>query len=289
MKDVIFAENRRMMALFSRFLSETPRGISQEMVRQVADCGVSRSEAMALLLAEACGVDPETERAFYEQRFRAAVRECRAEEYARNFYLQTITFPEKRQGQCRLAQLEYAPCELFVAGDLRRDPVGREIAPLGFFYQGASYPALLCGDRVWMTVTPLEIETMAEPIARARGNVTAFGLGLGYYPLMVVQKDEVTSVTVVEWDAEVIALFEEHILPQFPQRQKLRLVQDDAFHYAQEHLPDSGTDTVFCDLWHDAADGLPAYLRMKALEKGASGIQFDYWIEQTLLLYLENA
>ena len=289
MNALIRRENRRMMALFSRFLSENPRGISREMARQVAECGVSRPHAMALLLAEACGVDSEKERDFFEAYFRPALRECQPADYRQNFYLQRIAFPEARQGACRFTRLEYAPCELFVAGDLRRDAVGREIAPLGFFYDGFSYPALLSGDRVWMTVTPLEIETMAGPISRARGNVVAFGLGLGYYPLMVAQKAEVSSVTVVERDPDVLSLFEKHLLPQFPEGRKLRLVQDDAFHYARETLPAAHADTAFCDLWHDAADGLPAYLQMKALETGAPGTRFDYWIEPTLLLYLENA
>ncbi|MDY2602274.1 MAG: hypothetical protein SOW23_10870, partial [Eubacteriales bacterium] len=97
------------------------------------------------------------------------------------------------------------------------------------------------------------------------------------------------SVTVVERDPDVLSLFEKHLLPQFPQKHKLRLVRDDAFHYARETLPAVHADTAFCDLWHDAADGLPAYLQMKALETEAPGTRFDYWIEPTLLLYLENA
>ena len=91
------------------------------MARQVAECGVSRPHAMALLLAEACGVDSEKERDFFEAYFRPAIRECQPADYRQNFYLQRIAFPEARQGACRFTRLEYAPCELFVAGDLRRD------------------------------------------------------------------------------------------------------------------------------------------------------------------------
>ena len=94
---LIRRENRRMMALFSRFLSEDPRGISREMARQVAECGVSRPHAMALLLAEACGVDSEKERDFFGRPItRPAIRECQPADYRQNFYLQRIAFPEAR-------------------------------------------------------------------------------------------------------------------------------------------------------------------------------------------------
>lgn len=35
----------------------------------------------------------------------------------------------------------------------------------------------------WMAIKPNEIETMRQPIARAAGQVVAFGLGMGYYAL----------------------------------------------------------------------------------------------------------
>ena len=46
-----------------------------------------------------------------------------------------------------------------------------------------------------------------------------------------------------------------------------------------------GFDTVFTDLWHDVADGIPLYRRMKALE--IPGPHYLYWIEKTMKVYME--
>ena len=158
---------------------------------------------MALLLAEACGVDSEKERDFFEAYFRPAIRECQPADYRQNFYLQRIAFPGRARGRVRAGlpgwNTPHASCSWrATSGGMRK---AGEIAPLGFFYNGFSYPALLSGDRVWMTVTPLEIETRwPGPFPGLWGNVVAFGLGLGCYPLTVAQKAEVSSVTVVERD-----------------------------------------------------------------------------------------
>jgi AraC-like DNA-binding protein len=59
-----------------------------------------------------------------------------------------------------------------------------------------------------MSITPNEIVTMREPVARASGRVLTLGLGLGYYAYMVHLKEDVTDVTVVEREQAVIDLFE---------------------------------------------------------------------------------
>ena len=72
---------------------------------------------------------------------------------------------------------------------------GRQIPQIGFFETEFKFPALLENDRIWMTITPNEIETMKEPVDGAFGNVLTFGLGLGYYAYMVSEKENVESVT----------------------------------------------------------------------------------------------
>ena len=50
------------------------------------------------------------------------------------------------------------------------------------------------------------------------------------------------------------------------------------------HSHQSGQyDFVFADLWHDAADGLPMYERLKHME--GPGPEYRYWIEKTLEFY----
>lgn len=87
---------------------------------------------------------------------------------------------------------------------------GRQIPQIGFFDTEFMFPALLENDRIWMTITPNEIETMKEPVDGAFGHVLTFGLGLGYYACMVSEKENVESVTVVDMNEDVIRLFKKY-------------------------------------------------------------------------------
>jgi hypothetical protein len=284
----IISENRRMMATVSAFLTQCPAAITPEMLNEVAACGVSRDEAFAILMAEICGLDAQSEREFFNAYFRSMPRRLSPDAYIADPYRKNISIPGAADGACRLEQLEYAPCEAFVCGDITMDAQGREHVPLGYFAETFRYPALTRDDRVWMTITPMEIETMRPHIARARGKIAVLGLGLGYYAYMAHLKSEVGSITIVESDLQVISLFERHILPQFPGGNKLRIFRGDAFDFVRDDLPREKYDYVFCDLWHDAADGMDMYLRMKKLEALSPGTEFSYWIEETLNCYLRN-
>ena len=99
--------------------------------------------------------------------------------------------------------------------------------------------------------------------------------------------DADVRVTVVERDPDVIALFQEELLPQFPNGEKITVVQDDAFTFAEKRLPDFGADFVFVDLWHDTADGAEMYLRMKKFER-RTGAPFAYWIEPSIVALIRG-
>ena len=201
--------------------------------------------------------------------------------FLQNPYLRAVRFPQKERGRWRLERLSYQPYELFVRDELLVMPDGREIPRLGCFRKRVEYPAVLEGGREWMTVTPNEIATMEEAVQHARGHVVAMGLGLGYFAFRASEKPEVSRVTVVERDPDVIALFKEEVLPQFPNGAKIVVEQEDAFAFAEKRLPSLGADFVFVDLWHDTADGAELYLRMKKLER-LTGAPFAYWIEPSI-------
>ena len=183
--------------------------------------------------------------------------------------------------------MKYQPYELFVRDELLMMPDGREIPRLGYFDRETAYPAVLEDGREWMTVTPNEIATMEEAVRRANGHVVAMGLGLGYFAFRASEKPEVARVTVVEHDPDVIALFQEELLPQFPNGEKITVVQDDAFTFAEKRLPDFGADFVFVDLWHDTADGAEMYLRIKKFER-RTGAPFAYWIEPSIVALIRG-
>lgn len=68
-------------------------------------------------------------------------------------------------------------------------------------------PRLLINGHLWMSLTPMEIQSAALAIFRAKGHVVSGGLGLGYFALRAAAKPEVSKVTVFEQDALVIEWF----------------------------------------------------------------------------------
>ncbi len=282
--------NLQVLERVSDYLTRHPRLIGRADVEEIAALGVGREEAVLMLLAGACGVETDTRegRAVMERYLRPSLARLDAADLADNPYLRLIRFPKAKAGRWEMATLSYAPYELFVRDelDVRRD--GREIPRLGYFETEFVYPAVLEDGREWMTITPNEIATMRAAIDAAKGDVVAMGLGLGYFALMASEKDDVSSVTVVERDRQVIALFDRFILPQFPHREKVRVVCADAFAYAKDTLPGAEADFVFVDLWHDTLDGAPMYMKMKRLEALSPGKAFAYWIEPSILSLLRG-
>jgi len=285
--------NQWLMQALEEYLGRCPDAIQREEVECLSkDAGIGCEEAFALFLAAILGlrIDEEREhREVYEAYFPGMIRCLRAEDYLKDPYYQNIRVPEKTLGRWCFQKLHYKPCEAFVYDDMERLEDGRILPKIGFFMEkeGFSYPAVLENGREWMLITPNEIHTMAPVIEQSFGRVLSYGLGMGYFAYMASEKPEVESITLVERDPEAIALFQEHILPQFSQRQKIRILEADAFTYAKRHMGKENYDFVFTDLWHDAGDGMELYLRMKELEKESPQSLFAYWIEKTIRCYLE--
>lgn len=186
-------------------------------------------------------------------------------------------------GAFELGYASYRPYELFVADDLRAYPDGAVLPVLGYFAQPFAYPVLTENGREWMTATPNEINTIRPMAEAAHGHVLTLGLGLGYFAFHALLNPRVERVTAVERSADAIRLFRERILPAFPRPERLTILQADAFAAAPALYQSGQYDFVFADLWHDAADGLPMYERLKQME--VPGPEYRYWIEKTLEFY----
>lgn len=282
--------NQELLERLSRFLQYDGKSITEDMVQELQmNYGLPLLKAYGLLVAGMLQMDIEDnpiDKALYQGYFAPMLNEMKGEEYSQNPYYQQVTLPQISKKGWRFGSQSYAPYEAFVFDDFLYLEDGRVIPQIGFFTQAFPYPVVLENNREWMTVTPNEINTMKEPINHARGRVCAYGLGLGYYPYMVSQKKEVKAVTIVEKDLSVIELFTHHVLPQFPYKEKINIVHQDAFTYAQNQMKEENFDVVFTDLWHDPLDGRELYLKMKSFERQSPQSHFDYWIEKTLRYYL---
>lgn len=279
-------ENERLLTMLSEYLCFTPCAIEKEEVDALQnECESDVQTAYLALLCAKLGLDLEKEedRRLYRQVLPKTVQKCDVASYEADAYLHRIGRVSGACGAVTLVQETLQPMELFVRDDFVRDATG--VYPqLGWFDSKFTFPAVKEENRVWMTVTPNEINTIQPCVRESTGRVLTFGLGLGYYAFHCLLKEDVTSVTVVERNPEVIAVFRKLLLPHFPRPECLHIIEADAFAYAQAHLGEY--DTVFTDLWHDVADGIDLYLRMKGME--VEGPKYLYWIEKTLRCYLTD-
>ena len=290
--DAVMAQNDLITYAYSHYLNNMPRLISAEMVYNLAaECGLDSHAAFLTLFAASCGLEPDVNprhRMLERTYIHPGVRRLDPSVYENDTYYQTIRFTEHTFGRWQMKEGFYAPFEPFVCNHPTLTPALREIPQIGYFDRPFHFPAILENGIEWMTVTPNEVETMRQPIQSSRGKVLTLGLGLGYFAFSAAEKPDVESVTVVERDEDVIKLFSEQILPQFPNRQKIQIIRGDAIEYLQGNADVPAFDYIFADLWHDQSDGLPLYLQLRRIEKARALKRVDYWIEPTLLSSLRR-
>ena len=138
---------------------------------------------------------------------------------------------------------------------------------------------------IWMCITPNEIKTMEKAISQSHGHVLTYGLGLGYYAFMTSNKKEVSKVTVVESDENIINIFLTYLLPQFPNRDKIEIIKEDAYNHYQK-IVKKEYDFCFVDIYHDANDGAMVFAKFLAMEKEYLKPQF--WIETSLIAMIRR-
>jgi Spermidine synthase len=203
-----------------------------------------------------------------------------------NPYLAEVKIPTATDGRFTLTESRYARGELFQY-DIPDFRAEYTVPMLGFFSQPVRFPTICEGGVPWMSVCPSEIFSMQAPIGEADGAVLVLGLGLGYYPFMISRKENVRRITIVERAPEVIRLFRTHLLPQFPHRDKIEIVEADAFDFLASDEA-RAFDFCFADLWQGAGDGAPLYARLKDCEARFPAMRFSYWIEDALKFFREG-
>ena len=282
-----FDLNYKVTELYATYLEHCPELITTDMIDALTeDSDISAKDAVVAILCEAFGLDYERggqDRKIIRDYLTPSVRLLNAQRYTENKYYKNIKIPSVKDGRWELRTEYYPPYRAVICGDIDIKEDFTEIPPLAFFEERFDFPAVLEDGNEWMTLTPVDLDTCDEAIDAAHGKVITFGLGLGYYAYMVSEKHEVESITVVEKSEDVIKLFKTHILPQFKNGHKIKIVCEDAFEYAKHKMPLEDYDYAFVDIWRDASDGAPIYEKMKPLEKLSPKTEFSYWIENFLI------
>ena len=227
--------------------------------------------------------DSKEEIRILEKWVKPAISSLKSDYFSHNQYYSTVQPKPYKDKTYSLDYISFAPYQPLPLDEISVDENDnfKETSPLSYFEEEQKYLALIKNGVVWMSITPNEINTMAPHIERAKGDVLVFGLGLGYYPFMISLKDEVKHITIVEMDEAVIDIFNKHLLPLFPHKDKIRIVKDDAKKFIKNL--DKKYDTIFIDLWHNPVDGLPLFLYFKDYERKYPQSKFQYWLEESLI------
>lgn len=157
----------------------------------------------------------------------------------------------------------------------------------GYYDRVIDIPMLIENDKtIWMSITEMEIATADFAVKAAHGDVLTFGLGLGYYPFMCLQKKNVSSVTIVEINPLIIKIFKEFILPQFPEDlcNKINIIEGSLFDYFTDDFLGK-FDYIFVDTWDSNTQGEEHYAKL--LESNVDidkyGENIGFWIEEAIL------
>lgn len=202
------------------------------------------------------------------------------------YYQKLLTIKNYKEGNIEFRQNKvpaYVPVAINEKHYLE-DKFFKDITPTGIFKEDFYFPAIIQDETTWMSFAPHETETSEEAIRKATGHVVTYGCGLGYFPFMASEKEDVKTVTIVEFDSKIIEFFKKNLLPLFNHPEKIKIIHADALEFGKNAA--EPYDFLFADIWHDVFDGLPFYLQMKKNEQVAKVC--DYWIEKDMLTYFRR-
>ncbi len=273
--------NEKLLTALSNYLNNDDCAITINQINKVSKIGISEERAYSLILKNYLDVDDE----IFQEYFPLMVKKLDNNEFTSNPYYQNIRFKNKKCHDFELRHDMYKPYQAFVRDDFLY--LNEKVIPqIGFFNKPFYYPAVYEKNRLWMSITPNEIKTMEKPLREAHGFIVTVGLGLGYYAYMASLKEEVSKVLVIEKSKDVINLFQDLILPQFENKDKIIIKEMDVLDFLDHEMKNYAVDYIFFDIWHDASDGKKWVNILKKYEALYPHTCFSYWIMDTIKYYL---
>ena len=205
-------------------------------------------------------------------------------EFEENAYLKNIRISDEKEGRFRLTTKKYEPYRfMFYDAPYYLKGTSISLPSVGCFKNEFSYPCIVDGNTEWMSITPYEIYTMQEHIDKAKGNVLLLGCGIGYYAYMTSCKEDVSSITIIEKNKDIAGIFKNYILPQFENKDKITVLEEDAFAFFEE-LPDGKFDTCFADIY-EGMGNFDFYYRLREVFCRFKKMKVSYLHEESFLSY----
>lgn len=147
-----------------------------------------------------------------------------------------------------------------------------------FWVREFEVPMMRIDGKLWMSITPLEIQSMILPIHRAWGYVGTGGLGMGYFALKCAEKDSVKEIKVYEHNKDVIKFFTQ----MFNHRkgfEKIKIFEQDVRCIKNESFSYFFMDIYQTQLSDQALEDTNDFWR----NNNQAG-QYDWWCQERCLL-----
>lgn len=140
-------------------------------------------------------------------------------------------------------------------------------------------PILSIDNQIWMSITPMEIESHYMPKKLAGGRVGVGGLGLGYFTQSILDDDAVEEVIVYETDKNIINLY----LENFGNHKKLTIKNEDVRNINGEYF-----DFFYNDIYPTQMD-FQAIEDMAILNNNNDISFYHFWTLEHMILEMLEA
>lgn len=187
-------------------------------------------------------------------------------EFDDDAFLKNIRIAEQASDGCKVSVDSILKYDIRTYPSFDSDSSRLDPPCIAVFDSRMVFPHMECGYFKNFSVNPYVILMMKRPIEKSHGNVLAFGCCLGYYAYMASQKSDVDSITIVEDSEDVRDFFDNHILPQFPNEKKIKVIQSEYVEYASK-IADGQFDCCFLDSYQDIVF-LPVELAIRKILYG---------------------
>lgn len=138
---------------------------------------------------------------------------------------------------------------------------------------------LFINNKIWMSITPLEVQSHYMPIRLAEGIVGVGGLGLGYYVNRILESSLVDEVHVYELNQDVIDLY----IAKFGIHEKLTIHKQDVLEVKNENFTFFYMDIYETLLADDVYKDMAKILRNNDI------LCYHFWGMEELIVALLNA
>ncbi len=196
-------------------------------------------------------------------------------------YLNTIKVNGETATPYTLDTNYYAKYELFTYGEEFEVIDGVYAPKVAVSDRKLRYPAVKSGEDTFFALTPRYMASVKDAAENAKGKVLCLGSNLGYFAYLAALKEDVESVTVIEPDAALAELLSQSILPQFEQKDKVKILMEEPLSF-METLEDGTFDYCFSDISSSRFDFLP-YLNMRKACEKFSSMEVEYRIEEAII------